>query len=286
MEPLTPLIARAETLLARLEAWLPAVSAVPKWADAVAWRWRRRGNAGWLQPITTLHAIHLDDLRDIDVQKERVLANTRQFVSGHTANNVLLTGARGTGKSSLIKALLNEFSGQGLRVIEMDKDHLVDLPEVVDLISGRPERFIIFCDDLSFESGEGHYKALKSVLDGSLAAPSDNLLVYATSNRRHLMPEYFAENRDTTHVDDEIHPSETVEEKISLSDRFGIWVSFYPFDQEAYLHIATHWVRTLGAAIPDAEAFRREALQWALSRSSRSGRSAWHFARDWAGRHN
>jgi len=284
MEPLTLLIARAEALLVRLEAWLPAVSAAPQWTDAVAWRWRRRGNAGWLQPITSLHPIYLDDLCDIDVQKERVLTNTRQFVNGHTANNVLLTGARGTGKSSLIKALLNEFSGQGLRVIEMDKDHLVDLPDVVDFISGRPERFIIFCDDLSFESGEAHYKALKSVLDGSLAAPSNNLLVYATSNRRHLMPEYFSENRDTTHMDDEIHPSETVEEKISLSDRFGIWVSFYPFDQEAYLHIATHWAHTLGAAIPDPELFRREALQWALLRSSRSGRSAWHFARDWAGR--
>ncbi len=279
------LIARAEALLTRLEAWVPGVSpAAPDWHAAVAWRWRRRGSSGWLQAVPQPHLIGLADLKDIDEQKARVTENTRQFVAGLPANNVLLTGARGTGKSSLIKAMLTEFSSQGLRVIEIDKDHLVDLPDVVEQIVGRPERFILFCDDLSFESGEAHYKALKSVLDGSIATPSENVLVYATSNRRHLMPEYFSENRETRHTDGEIHPSESVEEKISLSDRFGLWVSFYPFDQDAYLEIAAHWVRALGGALTDAEAFRREALQWALMRSSRSGRSAWHFARHWVGR--
>ncbi|NDU92162.1 MAG: ATP-binding protein [Ferrovum sp.] len=279
------LIARAEALLARLEAWVPGTSlAAPDWNAAVAWRWRHRGNSGWLQAIPQPHLIRLDDLKDIDEQKLRVTENTRQFVAGHPANNVLLTGARGTGKSSLIKAMLTEFSSQGLRVIEIDKDHLMDLPEVMAQIAGRPERFILFCDDLSFESGEAQYKALKSVLDGSLAVPPEHVLVYATSNRRHLMPEYFSENQETRHADGEIHPGETVEEKISLSDRFGLWVSFYPFDQDAYLEIAAHWVRSLGGALPDAEAFRREALLWALMRSSRSGRSAWHFARDWVGR--
>jgi predicted AAA+ superfamily ATPase len=278
------LIARAEALLERLEQMLPPVPQSPEWTAATAWRWRHRGSSGWLQPVTHPHAIRLSDLRDIEDQKRRVVENTRQFVAGHPANNVLLTGARGTGKSSLIKALLAEFAAQGLRLVEMDKDHLVDLPELVDLISARAERFIIFCDDLSFEAGDSHYKALKSVLDGSIAATSPNVLVYATSNRRHLMPEYFSENRETRHVEDEIHPGETVEEKISLSDRFGLWVSFYPFDQDAYLHIAAHWVDALGGKVGDAETFRREALQWALMRGTRSGRSAWHFARDWVGR--
>jgi predicted AAA+ superfamily ATPase len=279
------LIVRAEALLMRLEAWMPGVPpSAPDWNAAVAWRWRRRGSGGWLQAVPRPHLIRLADLKDIDEQKARVAENTRQFVAGYPANNVLLTGARGTGKSSLIKAMLAEFSGQGLRVIEIDKDHLVDLPEVMEQITGRPERFIIFCDDLSFESGEAQYKALKSVLDGSLAMPSENVLVYATSNRRHLMPEYFSENQETRHADGEIHPGESVEEKISLSDRFGLWVSFYAFDQDAYLEIAAHWVHTLGGTRSDAEAFRREALQWALMRGSRSGRSAWHFARHWVGR--
>ncbi len=284
MDAIQQLIARAEALLTRLEALLPLVPAQPDWSTAKAWRWRRRGPHGWLQAIARPHAIRLSDLKGIDLQKTRITENTRQFVAGQPANNVLLTGARGTGKSALIKAMLTEFSGQGLRVIEIDKEHLIDLPEVMEQIAGRSERFILFCDDLSFESGEAHYKALKSVLDGSLAAPSENVLVYATSNRRHLMPEYFSENSETRHVDGEIHPGETVEEKISLSDRFGLWLSFYSFDQEAYLEIADHWVKTLKGVQPDPEQFRRDALQWALMRSSRSGRSAWQFARDWVGR--
>ena len=229
------------------------------------------------------HPIRLADLENIDDQKARIVANTRQFVTGQPANNVLLTGSRGSGKSSLVKAVLNEYSAKGLRLIEVDKDDLIDLPDIVDLLDGRPERFIIFCDDLSFEAGETAYKALKSVLDGSVAAPPDNVLIYATSNRRHLMPEYFAENLDTTRVDDEIHPGEAIEEKISLSERFGLWISFYPFSQDDYLNIVQHWLRHFGVDEARIAACERDALNWALGRGSRSGRVAWQFARDLAG---
>lgn len=285
---LEPLLHRAEALLARLENWLPApCPPAPQWDQALAWRWRRQGTQAWLQPVRHPHALRLSDLLDVSEQKERLTQNTRQFVAGLPANNVLLTGARGTGKSSLIKALLTEFAPAGLRLIEIDRDLLVDLPQLLDLLQGRPERFILFCDDLSFEQGEAHYKALKSVLDGSLAAPDEHVLLYATSNRRHLLPEFLSENLQTRHQDGEIHPGEAVEEKISLSDRFGLWLSFYPFDQNAYLDIVAHWVQALGGQVPstapEAETFRQAALQWALLRSSRSGRSAWHFARHWVG---
>lgn len=282
--PLERLLARAESLLGRLEAVLPPVPEAPDWQSAIAFRWRKNANRGWLQPIRQPHPIRLSDLETIDDQKERVVANTRQFVAGKTANNVLLTGARGSGKSSLVKAVLSEFSGNGLRVIEVDKSDLVDLPDIVDLLDGRPEKFIIFCDDLSFDAGETAYKALKSVLDGSIAAPPDNVLIYATSNRRHLMPEYFAENLETHTVNDEIRPGETTEEKVSLSDRFGLWVSFYPFSQDDYLAVFQHWARELGVADSVIAAAEREALNWSLGRGSRSGRVAWQFAKDLAGR--
>lgn len=278
------LLVRAEAVLARLEAVLPLAPALPDWGSAVAFRWRKNNGRGWLQAVRQPHPIRLSDLENIDDQKARIYANTRQFVTGHTANNVLLTGSRGSGKSSLVKAVLNEFSGKGLRLIEVDKEDLIDLPDIVDLIDGRPEKFIIFCDDLSFEAGETAYKALKSVLDGSIAAPPDNVLIYATSNRRHLMPEYFSENLETHRVGDEIHPGETTEEKISLSERFGLWISFYPFSQDDYLAIANHWARQLGVAEETIAACEREALNWALSRGSRSGRVAWQFAKDLAGR--
>jgi hypothetical protein len=231
------------------------------------------------------HRIRLQDLRNVDEQKRRIEQNTRQFVEGRSANNVLLTGARGTGKSSLVKALLNRYAPKGLRLIEVDKHDLIDLPDIVDLIAGRSERFILFCDDLSFEASEPGYKALKSILDGSVASTPDNLLLYATSNRRHLMPEFMDENLETRHVGGEIHPGETTEEKISLSERFGLWLSFYPFDQDAYLAIAAHWLRAYGVPAAAVAAAREEALQWALMRGSRSGRVAWQFARDYAGRH-
>lgn len=278
------LMVRAESLLGRLEQCLPPVLPEPDWTAAAAFRWRKRGTAGFFQAIPHIHRIGLDDLKDIDEQKRQIDRNTRQFVAGRPANNVLLTGARGTGKSSLVKALLNTYVGQGLRLIEVEKGDLVDLPDIAERLYSRPERFIIYCDDLSFESDEPGYKALKVALDGTISGAGDNVLVYATSNRRHLMPEYLAENFETRHVDGEVHPAEAVEEKIALSERFGLWLSFYPFDQEEYLAIVSHWVNSFQAAGNPAE-IRREALQWAMSRGSRSGRVAWQFARDWAGRH-
>lgn len=277
------LLARAETVLGRFEATLPPAPPLPDWKNAIAFRWRKNHGRGWLQAVRQPHPIRLADLNNIDDQKARIVANTRQFVAGQPANNVLLTGTRGSGKSSLVKAVLNEYSAQGLRLIEVDKDDLVDLADIVDLIAERDERFIIFCDDLSFEAGETAYKALKSVLDGSIAAAPDNVLIYATSNRRHLMPEYFSENLETKRVDDEIHPGEAIEEKISLSERFGLWISFYPFSQDDYLNITAHWLRQLGVSEKVIAGCERDALNWALSRGSRSGRVAWQFACDLAG---
>ena len=279
------LIARAEALLARLEAVLPQAAQAPDWSASTAFRYRRRGSVGVLEPVRHVAPIRLAQLREVDAQKERLVRNTEQFVSGRGANNVLLTGARGTGKSSLIKACLNEFSPRGLRLIEVDKSDLVDLPDLVELVAGRPERFIVYCDDLSFESGESGYKALKSILDGSVAQSSDNVLIYATSNRRHLLPETMRENLSYQHTEDcEVHPGEVVEEKISLSERFGLWISFYPFSQDEYLAIVREWLRHLGLDEPSVAAARPEALVWALERGSRSGRVAQQFARDYVAR--
>ena len=282
---LLALLERAERVLERFEqAFVPSAQP-PDWGAAHAFRWRRRGAAAQLQPVRTPPSIRLADLQGIDEQKRRIERNTRQFVAGRPANNVLLTGARGTGKSSLVKACLNKYAAKGLRLIEVDKADLIDLPELMELLVDRPERFIVFADDLSFDDGEPGYKALKSVLDGSVAAQADNVLIYATSNRRHLLPETMRDNLGYAHGDDgELHPGEVVEEKISLSDRFGLWVSFYPFDQDHYLAIAAHWLQAFGASAGQAEAARAEALLWALERGSRSGRIAWQFARDWAGR--
>ena len=280
------LINRVEQVLARFEATLPRATQAPDWKKRLAYRWRRRANAGFLLPVAHPHKIRLSDLQGIDDQIKLIEQNTLQFMEGLTANNVLLTGARGTGKSSMVKALLNKFSEKGLRLIEVDKHDLVDLPDIVDLIADVPYKFILFCDDLSFDADEPGYKALKVILDGSISATSDNLLIYATSNRRHLMPEFMQENLETKYLGEEIHPGETVEEKISLSERFGLWVSFYPFDQDEYLTIVDYWLGELGVPTKERGATaRNEALQWALTRGSRSGRVAWHFARDWAGRH-
>ena len=285
MSEFSSLIARAEALIGRLEAVLPHPASAPDWSASVAFRYRRRGAVGVVEPVRHVATIRLADLKEVDAQKERLLRNTRQFVAGRGANNVLLTGARGTGKSSLIKACLNEFSDQGLRLIEVDKNDLVDLPDLVDLVAGRPERFVVYCDDLSFESGEPGYKALKSILDGSVAQASDNVLIYATSNRRHLLPETMRENLSYRHTEDgEVHPGEVVEEKISLSERFGLWISFYPFSQEEYLAIVGQWLRSFGLDEAAVAAARAEALVWALERGSRSGRVAQQFARDWAAR--
>lgn len=282
---LTTLIERAERVLSQLEAWLPPTPPAINW-EARAFRWRKRGTRGWLDAVQNIARISVDDLHHIERQKNVIDRNTRHFLEGRPANNVLMTGARGTGKSSLVKAMLAQYGEQGLRLIEVDKSDLADLGDIVDLVSGRPERFIIFCDDLSFEEGEASYKELKSVLDGSISAAGDNVLIYATSNRRHLMPEYMSENLSARHQPDgEIHPGETVEEKISLSERFGIWLSFYPFKQDDYLNIVHYWLETHGCTQESIEASHTEALQWALERGSRSGRVARQFARDWAARH-
>ena len=279
---------RAEGLLERLEAVLPpAHPREPDWKRSFAFRWRRKpnGSGSFLQPVLHASNIALGDLHHVEAQKRQIEQNTRQFVARRPANNVLLTGARGTGKSSLIKACLNAFAGEGLRLIEVDKADLADLPDIIDLVAGRPERFVVFCDDLSFEEGEAGYKALKVALDGSITAQSDNVLIYATSNRRHLMPAKMSDNASYRHGEDgDLHPGETVEEKISLSERFGLWLSFYPFKQDDYLDIVGHWLADFGCTQQQIEAARPEALQWALQRGSRSGRVAWQFAKDYAGK--
>ena len=277
-------------LLVKLNALLPVTPAMPDFSAVKAMRWIRRptllGHVSYLEPVMHFAEIRFTDLQHIDRQRRLVEQNTRQFLAKKPANNVLMTGARGTGKSSLVRACVSEFHGQGLRVIEVEKQDLMDLPRIVETVSRLPYRFIIFCDDLSFESGDAGYKALKSVLDGSVAAQSENLLIYATSNRRHLMPEQMRENLETRYeASGEIHPGETVEEKISLSERFGLWVSFYSFSQQDYLDIVVHWLAHFGCSQALIDQARQPALQWALERGSRSVRVALHFARDWAGRH-
>lgn len=284
MNEVASLIQRAHAFLDRLEAVLPPAPQSVEWDAAVAFRWRKSNGRGWLQPIPRLSQIQLSNLKGVERQRKAIEQNTRQFVEGLPANNVLLTGARGTGKSSLVKAMLNRYAPKGLRLIEVDKSELVDLGEITDLIEKRPERFIIFCDDLSFDEGDASYKSLKVALDGSVNASSDNTLIYATSNRRHLLPEYMHENLEYKHVGEEIHPGESAEEKISLSERFGIWLSFYPFDQDEYLAIVDHWLAYFGCDAREIEAARNESLTWTIERGSRSGRVAWQFARDHAGK--
>ena len=280
------LLLRAEQLIGRIEAVLPQPLSVPDWTAAIAYRYRKRSTGhGTLEPVRHVGAVRLNDLKEIEPQKEKIQRNTLQFVESKGANNVLLTGARGTGKSSLIKACLQEYASRGLRLIEVDKADLTDLPDIVDVVSEWAEKFIVFCDDLSFEEGEPGYKALKSILDGSVAETTPNVLVYATSNRRHLLPEYMKENLTYTHnADGEVHPGEVVEEKISLSERFGLWVSFYPFTQDEYLTIVAQWLSSFGLSAADIAAARPHALVWALERASRSGRVAYQFARDHSGR--
>lgn len=290
--PIDSFFQRAEALVERLEALLPspdhAAIRPPDWQASWAYRYRKRSTAtwmtGWLEPVRHVADMAFSDLQEIDSQRDRFQRNLAQFVAGRTANNVLLSGARGTGKSSLVKAGLGAYGAQGLRLIEVDKADLIDLPDLIDLVSGRPERFIVFCDDLSFDEGEPGYKALKSMLDGTISASGDNVLIVATSNRRHLLPEYHSDNKSYTRSDDgELHPGEVVEEKISLSERFGLWISFYPFTQDEYLAIVAQWLRHFGLTEAAVEAARPEALVWAIERGSRSGRVAYQFARDHAG---
>jgi hypothetical protein len=281
---------KLEQLLNHLETFLPKQLTEEQWKSSTAFRWRRRdsifGSIGFLQPVKHVADITFEDLKNIDHQRDAIRDNTKNFIHKRPANNILLTGARGTGKSSLIKASLHEFADQGLRLVEVEKEHLADLADITDVLADRPERFIIFCDDLSFEEGESGYKAMKSALDGSVSAQVDNILIYATSNRRHLLPEYMKDNESYVHGDvGEIHPGEVVEEKISLSERFGLWLSFYPPKQDEYLEMVTHWLRHFGLSDEQVEGARAEALIWALERGSRSGRVAWQFAKHWAGSH-
>jgi len=286
-DELKALVARVESLLGRVEALLPPPEPDPDWARVIAARWRKRGGRGFLHAIAHPHAIALSDLVAIDAQKQAVDRNTRQFVAGLPANNVLLTGSRGTGKSSLVKAMLARYAGEGLRLVEVDKADLVDLPDIAERLAGQPFRYVVFCDDLTFDAGEAGYNALKVMLDGTIAGAAGNVVIYATSNRRHLLPEYFSENLETKHVGEEVHPGESVEEKISLSERFGLWISFYPFAQDDYLAAVERWLTHFGVAAPvstrDTDERTREALQFALQRGSRSGRVAWQFAKSHAG---
>ena len=279
---LAKFLRQAASVLRRLDAWLPPEAIAPDWQASIAYRWTKAGNAGVLQGLPRPHTFPLARLAAINSQMARLVRNTEQFLAGRPANNVLLTGARGTGKSSLVKALLHEYAERGLRLIEVDKTDLATLPALLVLLETRPEKFIVFCDDLSFEEGEDGYKALKTALDGGLSRRADNVLVYATSNRRHLMPEHMADNLARTGERGEVHPQEAVEEKVSLSDRFGLWLSFYPFSQEDYLAAAESWLADAGLPLDDTA--RRAALQWSQMRGSRSGRTAYQFACDWAGR--
>jgi uncharacterized protein len=280
-ERLTHFLDKAETLLDRVAKLLPPEPASTDWT-APAFRWNSDRQHGRLEAIPHPQTLTLDDLLCMERQKAAVVRNTQHFVAGHPANNVLLWGSRGTGKSSLVKALLPAYADSGLRLIEVDKEKLIHLPGILGCIGGRSERFILFSDDLSFEASEPAYKPLKAALEGSLSGLPDNVLIYATSNRRHLLPESFAENRETRAVDDEIHPGDAVEEKVSLSERFGLWISFYPFKQEEYLAIVEYWLQQTGQTMDDG--IRQEALRWATQRGSRSGRVARQFALDLASR--
>jgi len=278
---------RAEGLLARIEPLLPAQPPVIDWEHSLAARWQRDGRSGYLAPLEVNLDLRLDDLIGIDRQRDLLAANTQQFVDDLPANHVLLWGARGTGKSSLIRALLAEYAGRGLRLIEIERDHLADLPRVVELLSGQRQAFVLFCDDLSFEAGEGDYRVLKSVLDGSLERAPENVLLYATSNRRHLVPERQSDNENWQMVDGELHPNEAVEDKIALSDRFGLWLSFYPFSQQHYLSVVRHWIDSLADKARLQwdwdEALEKDAIRWATGRGNRNGRCAYQYARQWVG---
>jgi predicted AAA+ superfamily ATPase len=284
---LNSFLQRADAVLERLEPLLPAPRVALDWNTVIAARWQREGRTGYLQPLRVSLDLQLSDLVGVDAQCAQLARNTRQFVSGLPANHALLWGARGTGKSSLVRALLAEHASAGLRLIEIERDHLADLPKVVEALAGLAQRFVLFCDDLSFESGEGDYRVLKSVLDGSLERAPDNVLLYATSNRRHLVPEKESDNEHWQMVDGELHPNEAVEDKIALSDRFGLWISFYPFTQEHFLAVVRHWIEVLAGQAGLQWQWSHEleilAIRWALGRGNRNGRCAYQFARSWVG---
>ena len=284
---LSDFLLQAQGVLARLEPLLPALRPAIDWQQSLAARWQRDGRSGFLAPLKVSLDVGLDDLIGVDRQRSQLARNTQQFLRGLPANHALLWGARGTGKSSLVRALLAEYAAAGLRLIEIERDHLADLPRIVEQLSDLPQRFVLFCDDLSFEAGEGDYRMLKTVLDGSLERASDNVLLYATSNRRHLLAEKQRDNENWQRVDGELHPNEAVEDKIALSDRFGLWLSFYPFTQEHFLDVVRHWVEVhaaqAGLTWQWSETLEKAAIRWALGRGNRNGRCAYQFARDWVG---
>jgi predicted AAA+ superfamily ATPase len=279
---------RLKRVLAAVEPLLPRPVQPVSWETCHAANWRRSTFAGTLEPVGSVEAMHLDDLLGIEPQKKAVEENTRQFLAGLPANNALLWGVRGTGKSSLVRALLHAYADRGLRIIQVDKDDLVSLPAIVDEVKAQPYKFIVFSDDLSFESGDASYKVLKSALDGSVYGVPDNVLIYVTSNRRHLVPEYESDNRGAMLVEGEVHHGEAVEEKISLSGRFGLWVGFHPFSQDLYVDVVRRWVEKLAekldAAVPWTEEGRAAAILWSQKKGDRSGRIAYQFACDWVGR--
>lgn len=284
---LSAFLFRAEALMARLEPLLPAVRPSIDWQQSLAARWLREGRSGFLSPLKVSLDMQLSDLIGVDRQRAQLARNTQQFIQGLPANHALLWGARGTGKSSLVRALLAEHASAGLRLIEIERDHLADLPRIVEQLSDLPQRFVLFCDDLSFEAGEGDYRMLKTVLDGSLERAPDNVLLYATSNRRHLLPEKQSDNDNWQRVEGELHPNEAVEDKIALSDRFGLWLSFYPFTQTHFLQVVNHWVGVHAAQSgldwQWHDELEKAAIRWALGRGNRNGRCAYQFARDWVG---
>lgn len=284
---LSNFLARADVLMTRLEPLLPALRPTIDWQGTLAARWVHDGRSGYLSPLKVSLDLQLSDLIGVDRQRAQLARNTQQFIQGLPANHALLWGARGTGKSSLVRALLAEHAANGLRLIEIERDHLADLPRIVEQLSDCPQRFVLFCDDLSFEAGEGDYRMLKTVLDGSLERAPDNVLLYATSNRRHLLPEKQSDNDNWQRVDGELHPNEAVEDKIALSDRFGLWLSFYPFTQSHFLEVVRHWVGVhaaqSGLRWQWHEDLEKAAIRWALGRGNRNGRCAYQFARDWVG---
>ncbi len=275
MSDIEQILQRLDSIASSLERQFPAKEATD-W-DGLAFQWV---NHGQLHLVNKIDPIALDDLLHIDRQKFQLVNNTRKFLAGKPANDALLWGARGTGKSSLIKALLNEYSSESLRIIEVDKDSLIHFTELTERLVGRPERFILFCDDLSFEENDASYKALKAALDGSVAARPENVLVYATSNRRHLLPESMSDNQDTRLVDNELHHSDAVEEKISLAERFGLWLSFHPLKQAEYLNIVNHWLDHYQVQVSDEEELSVAAMRFSIHRGSRSGRVAHQFVKD------
>jgi hypothetical protein len=288
MEIDNELSTQLKRVLTSIEMLLPKPVGSIDWETIHAANWRRHSFSGYLEPVPEIENIHLDDLLGIDQQKKRVEDNTRQFLAGLPANNVLLWGTRGTGKSSLVRALLHAYAPKGLRVVQVDKDDLIHLPDIVDQIKREPYRFLIFSDDVSFEVGESSYKMLKSALDGAVYAPPDNVIIYVTSNRRHLIPEYETDNRGAMMVNNEIHHGETVEEKISLSGRFGIWVGFHPFTQDQYLKVVKEWIAKLAtkvnATVEWDKETREAAVLWGHQRGDHSGRIAYQFAADWVGK--